>query len=206
MTEIPSDLIDAVAGIAPGSRLDLLRRERSDIRRHIQGTHEALFSPDNAFGLSLAERYAAAFHAARLNASAGLAAHYHEQLTCFPGAVSAAQIEAGTSDETRLAAILRHTALMTETPDEGTPKALAALTAERTGDARRRGALSTRCIRELSDQTAGGPLAVGGQLRRSNVFRDEQCIGNGTPQDETVTRQLLEIGCTGGCAWPLILR
>ena len=41
MTEIPSDLIDAVAGIAPGSRLDLLRRERSDIRRHIQGTHEA---------------------------------------------------------------------------------------------------------------------------------------------------------------------
>ena len=81
------------------------------------------FSPDNAFGLSLAERYAAAFHAARLNASAGLAAHYHEQLTCFPGAVSAAQIEAGTSDETRLAAILRHTALMTETPDEGTPKA-----------------------------------------------------------------------------------
>ncbi|MFD1940082.1 CMD domain protein [Nonomuraea mangrovi] len=40
-----TDIIDQLAGIAPGSRLDVLRRRRPDAREHAQRTYEALFVP-----------------------------------------------------------------------------------------------------------------------------------------------------------------
>ncbi|MEU7896347.1 CMD domain protein [Nonomuraea sp. NPDC049152] len=40
-----TDIIDQLVGIAPGSRLDVLRRRRPDAREHAQRTHEALFVP-----------------------------------------------------------------------------------------------------------------------------------------------------------------
>ena len=77
------DVIDALAGIAPGSRLDRIRAGRPEARENAQNSYLALFAPAVPGGLSLGERFAvgafvAGLHgqpAARDFYAAGLARH-----------------------------------------------------------------------------------------------------------------------------------
>lgn len=81
-----SDIIDHLAGVSPGSPLDVLRRRRPDAREHAQRAYEALFVPRDALhegGVSevgleevtQAERHAVAAFVADL--------HGHEKTTAL---------------------------------------------------------------------------------------------------------------------------
>ena len=58
--------MDQLAGLAPDSPLALLRRQRPDVVRHLQGSDEAIFAPRDDGGLTVAERAAAALRIAVL--------------------------------------------------------------------------------------------------------------------------------------------
>ncbi len=69
-----TDLIDSLLGIAPDSRLHLLRARRPEARQHAEGAWRELVLPADPGGVSLAERAAIAMRVAK--ADAALAAHY----------------------------------------------------------------------------------------------------------------------------------
>lgn len=71
-----SDLIDELLAIAPGDRLDTIRRARPQTRENAQRSHEALFDPVDATEVTLAERAAVALFTAALH-GAPLLADYH---------------------------------------------------------------------------------------------------------------------------------
>ncbi|MDB5375068.1 MAG: hypothetical protein JWP04_3710, partial [Belnapia sp.] len=54
------DVIDALAGILPGSPLDAIRARRPQARAQAQATHDALFAPADPGEVSLVERLAVA--------------------------------------------------------------------------------------------------------------------------------------------------
>lgn len=62
-----TDIVDALAGIAPGDSLDEARRRRPEARTHAQGSFDALFVPDDPSHVTLAERAAVALFVARLH-------------------------------------------------------------------------------------------------------------------------------------------
>ena len=70
------DVLDALAGIAPGDALDAARRRRPDARAHAQGSFAALFLPADASQVSLAERAAVALFVARLHGDSSAVAFY----------------------------------------------------------------------------------------------------------------------------------
>lgn len=61
------DVIDHLAEIPAGSRLDEIRRARPDAREHAQQSFLALLEPADPGGLSLADRYAVAAYVALLH-------------------------------------------------------------------------------------------------------------------------------------------
>ncbi|MDM4763625.1 CMD domain protein [Galbitalea sp. SE-J8] len=72
-----SDLIDDLAGIAPGSPLDVLRSRRPTARRDVQASYDALIADPRDLGrASAAERIAVAYWVAALSGAARLAEHY----------------------------------------------------------------------------------------------------------------------------------
>lgn len=75
------DLIDALLAIAPGDRLDAVRRARPAQREHTQRAYEALFWPADDSEVSAVERFTLAWYVAALHRHAGLAAHYRELLS-----------------------------------------------------------------------------------------------------------------------------
>ncbi|MBS7792590.1 hypothetical protein KTR66_21540 [Roseococcus sp. SDR] len=103
------DLIDELAGIAPGSRLDGLRALRPDVRGSLAGYEAAIFA--GASGLSTGERHAVARHVAELNAEGALAAHH----------------AARAGDSARLPTLLDYATLITRTPDRASPEAIETL-------------------------------------------------------------------------------
>lgn len=103
------DLIDELAGIAPGSRLDGLRALRPDVRSSLAGYEAAIFEGES--GLTSAERHAVARHVAELNAEAALAAHH----------------QARAGDSPRLPVLLDYATLITRTPDLASPEAIQGL-------------------------------------------------------------------------------
>lgn len=105
------DVIDELAGIAPGSTLDGLRALRPDVRTAIQGSEDAIFLAES--GLTTGERHAVALHVAELNAETALAAHHRPK--------------AASSD--RLPVLLAHAEMITKQPDQATPEAIQALMA-----------------------------------------------------------------------------
>lgn len=105
------DLIDELAGIAPGSRLDGLRALRPDVRSSMAGYEAAIFQGES--GLTTAERHAVARHVAELNAEAALAAHH----------------AARAGDSPRLSVLLDYATLITRTPDRASPEAIEGLMA-----------------------------------------------------------------------------
>ncbi len=71
-----TDIIDALAGIAPGDALDATRARRPEARAHAQGSFEALFLPDDTSHVALAERAAVALFVARLHRQAAAVEFY----------------------------------------------------------------------------------------------------------------------------------
>jgi uncharacterized protein YciW len=110
MTE--TDIIDRAAGLASGSPVAALRRQRPDFVRHGQGSYDVLIMPADPGGVSLAERAAVALRVASIEQDAVLSAHYRERLQAVGGS------EPGETP--RLTAILRHVTLITGTPGAAT--------------------------------------------------------------------------------------
>ncbi|UPY37181.1 hypothetical protein [Sediminicoccus sp. KRV36] len=105
------DVIDELAGIAPGSKLDTLRAQRPDVRSSLNAYEAAIFEGES--GLTTAERHAVAEHVATLNAEAALAAHHR----------------ARAGDSPRLPALLSYATLITRQPDQASPGAIQVLMA-----------------------------------------------------------------------------
>ncbi len=99
------DVIDALAGIS-GSALAELRRQRPDVVKHLQGSDDAIFAPQDDGGFSRAERAAAALRIASLLRDGVLEAHYRQRLG-----------NAKALDGARGAAVLRHVERITSNPD-----------------------------------------------------------------------------------------
>ena len=78
------DLIDTLLGIAPGSELDTLRRERAAIRQHAQGAYRELVVPAEPGGVSAGERAALALQVA-WDEDDGLLARHFASLNGEPG-------------------------------------------------------------------------------------------------------------------------
>ena len=77
--DIAADVVEAIAGIEPGSELQALRQRREKVAAATQGSYLALFHP-SVPGLALQDRLLVALHASLLSASPALAAHYRERL------------------------------------------------------------------------------------------------------------------------------
>jgi uncharacterized protein YciW len=105
-----ADLIDSLAGIAEDSPLGQLRRQRTDIFRHTQGSHDVLVTPADPGGVSLAERAAIALLVAEFDEDSTLAAHYRSLL----GKAG------GPQESARWDALMVHADLVTGAPDAAT--------------------------------------------------------------------------------------
>ncbi|WP_018633686.1 CMD domain protein [Neomegalonema perideroedes] len=77
-----TDLIDQWAGIAPGSKLDLLRAKRPQARASAQESYRLLLHPDQPGEFSLEDRHAVAAFVAGLHEEPETRAHYE----ALPGA------------------------------------------------------------------------------------------------------------------------
>ncbi|WP_318244890.1 CMD domain protein [Microbacterium pullorum] len=78
-TSTPPDVIDVLTGIAPGSRLDELRRRRPVTREQAQAAYAALFEPRDDAAVPTAERWLIAAYTTRLAADDATAAFYRER-------------------------------------------------------------------------------------------------------------------------------
>lgn len=67
MTASTADIIDLLAGIAPGDPLDALRDQRAQARENAQRSFTALLEPADAGTFGLSERYAVAAFVAHLH-------------------------------------------------------------------------------------------------------------------------------------------
>jgi CMD domain protein len=76
MTESVPDIVDTLAGIAPGSPLDAIRAKRPQARANAERSYRELFEPKSADGLPLRERLAVAAFVAALHRAEPTAGHY----------------------------------------------------------------------------------------------------------------------------------
>ena len=74
------DIIDLLAGVEPGSRLDAIRAQRPEARENAQRSYLALFVPKFPGGVSGEDRYALAAFVAGLHSDAAILAFYREGL------------------------------------------------------------------------------------------------------------------------------
>ncbi|WAJ29352.1 CMD domain-containing protein [Antarcticirhabdus aurantiaca] len=116
------NVIDRIAGVAPGSALYDLRGEREEILRLSETSHRASLSPRDPGQLSPALRAALAARMARLLKDAAGAAHYDALLAkAVPDAPTAALADPGHAPaDPRLAEIVRRVDLLTLTPEAAT--------------------------------------------------------------------------------------
>src|SRR4051812_12228966 len=91
------DIIDFLAGIEPGSRLDALRAERLQARENAQKSYRALFENGAPGSFTLKERHAVAAFVAGLHREADIARFYDAGLQSHGGSEWAAAIEAETT-------------------------------------------------------------------------------------------------------------
>jgi len=113
-----SDVMDTLAGLPPGSPLAELRRQRPDVVKHLQGSDNAIFSPQDDGGLTRAERAATALRVATLLRDSALMAHYRARLAALdPSGALARTVEGKSSmTEPRWDAVLAHVDLVTRGP------------------------------------------------------------------------------------------
>ena len=112
-----TDVIDALAGVAPDSPLAGLRRERAAATEHAQGSYAALFDPDELVGLTQAERLTVALRVAEVHASQPAVDHFRTRLNALGTHVASS----------RLPALLAHAELLCTHPVDATPDAMQAL-------------------------------------------------------------------------------
>lgn len=74
------DIVDLLAGIVPGSKLDAIRRARPQTRDNIQASYEALFAPQDEGAVPLIERLALAVFVAGLHRAEAEHAFYQKNL------------------------------------------------------------------------------------------------------------------------------
>ncbi|WP_395448273.1 CMD domain protein [Aminobacter sp. UC22_36] len=70
------DIIDELAGIVVGSRLDLIRYDRVEARDHAQKSYVALFDPDDQSEVSVRDRFAIASFVVGLHGDDRVTKHY----------------------------------------------------------------------------------------------------------------------------------
>ena len=92
MTSPDMDVIDALAGIVPGSALDAARARRPAARAHAQASYRTLLLPADPGTFSIAERFAVAAYVAGLHRAAATVEHYAAGLTQHGGAALAATV------------------------------------------------------------------------------------------------------------------
>lgn len=130
-TTPPADVIDYLAQITPGSKLAALRAERPVLVRATQGSHMALFEPDDLGNVSHRERDGLALRVAALTPSPELVAWHRERLQQQgEDAATIAAFEAGSSSTgltDREVALLRQGELLANTPGQASPDDIAAL-------------------------------------------------------------------------------
>jgi len=80
MTSHPADVIDALAGIAPGAHLDSIRNLRKQARDNAQNSYLALFAPSDPGDVPLDDRFVVATFVASLHGDATTAAYYADRL------------------------------------------------------------------------------------------------------------------------------
>lgn len=97
MSELEPDVIDLLAGVAPGSQLAAIRAQRPQARENAQASHLALFAPKFPGGVSARTRYAAATFVAGLHGDAATLAFYRDGLIRLDGSPD---VVAALDDET----------------------------------------------------------------------------------------------------------
>jgi CMD domain protein len=75
-----TDVMDALAGIKPGSALDAVRNRRPQAREQAEASFRALFEPESFAGVSATERFALAVFVTGLHGEPVCAAFYAERL------------------------------------------------------------------------------------------------------------------------------
>jgi CMD domain protein len=90
MSESTTDVIDRLAGIAPGSRLDAVRTERPEARLNAQASYRALFAPSEPGSLGGQQRFALAAFVAGLHGDASITELYRGGLADAGGSAELA--------------------------------------------------------------------------------------------------------------------
>jgi alkylhydroperoxidase domain protein/CMD domain protein len=124
-----TDVLNALAGIGPGSSLLAVREERPQATTHAQRSYEALFQPAHQGGMGSLERAAIALRVATSHDAVPLVDHYRGLLAAA-GAGGEDLAEATLADipgDGRLAAQLRHADLLATHPVDARPEHLTAL-------------------------------------------------------------------------------
>jgi len=107
-----ADVIDTLAGIAPGSRLDLVRRTRRAVaREHAQKSYDSLFAPADTGSFGPLERFAVAVFVAGLHGQTAIKDFYAARLR-----------SAAATDATRAAIDAEIAAAATKGPYGAYPK------------------------------------------------------------------------------------
>jgi CMD domain protein len=75
-----TEIIDTLAGIAPDSPLDAIRRRRPQAREQAEASYRALFAPEDMGDVGAAERFAVAAFVAGLHGEGEIAAFYAARL------------------------------------------------------------------------------------------------------------------------------
>ena len=90
------DVIDTLAGIAPGSPLDAVRAQRPQARLHAQASYDSLFAPLSEVEATRPERFAIACFVAGLHGRPEMEAFYGSGLAAA-GASTALQAAIGAA-------------------------------------------------------------------------------------------------------------
>jgi CMD domain protein len=89
-----TDVIDSLVGIAPGSKLDAIRAQRTEARKHAQASYTSLFEPKELGGVSADERHAVAAFVAGLHGEPKTNAFYAAKLPAALGTAVATEVAA----------------------------------------------------------------------------------------------------------------
>ena len=92
-----TDVIDTLVGIAPGSKLDAIRANRSEARKHAQASYTSLFEPRDMAGVTADERHAIAAFVAGLHGEPKTDAFYAAKLPAGLRAAVVAEVAAARS-------------------------------------------------------------------------------------------------------------
>lgn len=122
----PHDMINDLAGIAEGSLLAELRRQRPEAAQFAQGSYAALLEPSDPAGLSRIERELAALRTAALTGSAALVAHHQARLRQLGASENVVELDKHGAEALtpRQAAIVHHVELLTLTPRQASQAAV----------------------------------------------------------------------------------